>query len=240
MTKHRTRLLNKEEVAESTMAFRFEKPESMTYVAGQYLHWDIVDPPETDDQGTMRAFTLASAPYESTIMATTRIRDSAYKRDLMAMEIGDEVELDEPQGELVLHDDAERAAVFVTGGIGITPVRSMVLQSLHDNSGHPLHIFFSNKTPQDAAFLDELASVAGSSDRVTFVPTMTAVEDTDTQWSGERGHIDAEMLDRYVPDLDAATYYVSGPADMIESMQDMLRSAGVKDQDIRSEEFPGY
>lgn len=240
MTKHRTRLLNKEEVAESTMTFHFEKPAAMTYVAGQYLHWEIVNPAETDEKGTMRAFTLASAPYESSIMATTRMRDSAYKRDLMAMEIGDEVELDEPQGDLVLHEDPERAAVFVTGGIGITPVRSMVLQSIHDDSGHPLHIFYSNKSPEDAAFLDELTAAAASSDRVNFIPTMTELADSDTEWRGERGHIDAEMLSRYVPDLGAATYYVSGPADMIEAMQDMLRSAGVKKDDIRSEEFPGY
>ena len=130
MTSHRARLLHKEDAADSTMNFLFEKPESMTYTAGQYLHWTLVDPPEPDDEGIMRAFTLASAPFENTIMASTRIRDTAYKRDLAVMEVGDEVELDEPQGDLTLHEDLDRTAVFVIGGIGITPVRSGMIEAM--------------------------------------------------------------------------------------------------------------
>lgn len=240
MTTQRTRLLSKEEIADSTMTFHFEKPAGMSFTAGQYLHWTLVDPPETDDDGVMRAFTLASAPYENTIMATTRIRDSAYKRGLTVMEVGDEMELDEPQGKLVLHDDADRPAVFVTGGIGITPVRSMVLQSTHENSGHPLFVFYSNKRPEDAAFMDDFRSAAAENERVTFIPTMTEVDASDEEWEGERGHIDAAMLSRHLPDLGVATYYLSGPAGMIEGMETMLREAGVQDADIRSEEFPGY
>ncbi len=240
MTAHRTRLLNKEEVADSTMLFHFEKPESMTYTAGQYLHWTLVEPAETDDKGTMRAFTLASAPYESTIMASTRMRDTAYKRDLAVMEVGDEVELDEPQGDLTLHEDPSRPAVFVIGGIGITPVRSMVLQSVHERSGHPLYIFYSNKRVEDAPFMAELWEAAATSEDVTFVPTMTAAEDSGDEWSGETGHIDEAMLKRHLQELDGPIYYLSGPANMIDAMSSMLRGAGVKDEDIRSEEFPGY
>lgn len=240
MTSHRTRLLNKEEVADSTMAFHFERPESMTYTAGQYLHWSLVDPPETDDKGIMRAFTLASAPFENTIMVSTRMRDTAYKRDLAMMEIGDELELDEPQGDLTLHDDASRPAVFVIGGIGITPVRSMVLQSTHEKSGHQLYVFYSNKRVEDAPFLAELRNAAEMNENFTFVPTMTAAEDSNEEWSGETGHMDKDMLARYLPDLGIAVYYLSGPAGMIEAMGGMLRDAGVGDEDIRSEEFPGY
>lgn len=240
MTSQRTRLIHKEETAESTMVFHFEKPESMTYTAGQYLHWSLVDPPETDDKGTMRAFTLASAPFEDTIMASTRMRDSAYKRDLAVMEIGDEVDLDEPQGELVLHEDTSRPAVFVIGGIGITPVRSMVLQSIHEESGHRLFVFYSNKRVEDAAFMADLRDAAAQSEKFTFVPTMTSTEHASSEWSGETGHIDAAMLHRHLPDLEGAIFYLSGPASMIEAMSQMLRDAGVNNDDIRAEEFPGY
>ena len=240
MTSHRTRLLHKEDAADSTMNFHFEKPESMKYTAGQYLHWSIVDPPETDDEGTMRAFTLASAPFEDTIMASTRMRDTAYKRDLAVMKVGDEVELDEPQGDLTLHEDTGRPAVFVIGGIGITPVRSMVMQSLHEESGHRLFVFYSNKRVEDAPFMAELRAAAEQSENFTFVPTMTATDGAGDVWSGETGHIDRDMLTRYLSDLDEAIYYLSGPASMIEAMGQMLRDAGVGEGDIRSEEFPGY
>lgn len=238
MTRTRTRLLNREEVADKTVSFHFEKPTGMAYEAGQYLHWFLTDATQPDEEGTKRAFTLASAPYELTIMATTRLRDSAYKHDLMNMPIGTEVELDEPQGDLTLHDDTARPAVFLVGGVGITPVRSMVLQSTHDTSGHKLIVFYSNHGPKDALFLDDFRQAEAENDKFTFVPTMTDVGDQ--EWTGETGHIDKDMVARHVPDLQAAIYYLSGPAAMIEAMQDVLHDAGVEDANIRTEEFPGY
>lgn len=234
------RLLGKEEVAEGTVSFQFEKPPGFEYKAGQFADYTLLDPSETDSEGDIRGFSLASAPYEPFLMATTRVRDSAFKRVLRDLPVGTELELDAPYGSFTLHDNVARPAVFLTGGIGITPVRSIVLQAAHDNTGHTLMIFYANKRPEETAFLDELGQLAAISGNVTFVATMTRPEESSRAWGGEIGHIDRSMLSRYIDDLTAPIYYLCGPAQMVAAMRAVLGGAGVDDDDIRTEEFTGY
>lgn len=234
------KLLSKEAVAANTMSFRFEKPEGFEYTAGQFADYTLVDPAETDAEGDIRGFSLSSAPYEPFLEATTRMRDTAYKRVLRDAPIGTEVLLDAPWGSFTLHHKVERPAVFVTGGIGITPVRSIVLQSVHDNTGHTITVFDSNRTPEEAAFLDEFTRVAAENENITFVPTMSGLESSVAEWSGETGHIDSAMLSRHLDDLTAPIYYLCGPGAMVKSMRTVLEGAGVDGDDIRTEEFTGY
>lgn len=234
------KLIAKEEAAAETMTFRFEKPEGFEYQAGQFADYTLRDPAETDAEGDIRGFSLSSAPYEPFLSATTRLRDTAFKRVLRDSPIGTELELDAPWGSFTLHHKTDRPAVFLTGGIGITPVRSIVLQAVHDATGHTIIVFDSNKRPEDAAFLDELSAVADANDRITFVPTMSSMDTSEQEWSGETGHIDAAMLSRYVDDLTAPIYYLCGPGAMVKSMRGVLEGAGVDGDDIRTEEFTGY
>ena len=74
------KLKDRKEVAEGTMAFRFEKPSGWTFKAGQYLDMTLLDPSETDSEGNVRSFSIASAPHEETLMVATRMRDTAFKR----------------------------------------------------------------------------------------------------------------------------------------------------------------
>ncbi|MCB5292052.1 FAD-dependent oxidoreductase [Arthrobacter sp. SO3] len=240
MSLPRTRLVKKEAAAEETMLFQFEKPAGFTYKAGQFADYTLIDPAETDAEGNTRGFSMSSAPYEPNLMCTTRMRDTAFKRVLKDMPIGTEVELDAPYGSFTLHNKVARPAVFLTGGIGITPVRSITLQSVHDKTGHRIIVFYSNKRPEDAAFLDELGRVAGAQANVTVVATMTEPENSRQAWAGETGFIDKDMIARYVEDLTVPIYYLCGPAGMVTAMRSLLNGAGVDDDDIRTEEFTGY
>lgn len=235
-----TRLLEKIVEADGVMSFRFEKPEGFEYTAGQFADYTLLDPPETDAEGNIRGFTLSSAPYEPFLMATTRMRDTAFKRVLRDAAIGIELELDAPYGSFTLHNKVARPAVFLTGGIGITPARSIALQSVHDATGHRIIVFCSSKSPDGTVFLDELTQLDRENDTVTFVPTMTRPDDLEQPWDGETGHIDAAMLSRYIDDLSAPIYYLCGPGPMVKAMRTMLDGAGIDSDDIRTEEFTGY
>ncbi|MGC2504464.1 MAG: FAD-dependent oxidoreductase, partial [Silvibacterium sp.] len=122
-----TKLRSREEVAERTMAFHFDKPAGFVFTPGQFIDIDLLNPAETDTAGNTRGFSISSAPYEDTIMVTTRLRDTAFKRVLKTMPLGTEVKIEGPFGNLRLHNTAKRAAVFLAGGIGITPFHSILL-----------------------------------------------------------------------------------------------------------------
>lgn len=240
MASYKIRLIRSEVIAEETMAFHFEKPEGFTFKAGQFGDWKLIDPPETDNDGTIRAFSFANAPYEETLMFATRMRDSAFKRVLRAMEPGAEIMLDGPAGSFTLHNRADTPAVFLSGGIGVTPVRSIVLQAAHDRLPHRIFVFDANNRPEDAAFLDELMQSEKENPNFTLVATMAEMEKSSRDWNGATGYITQELLKNAIGDLSRPIYYIVGPLAMVQAMRKILSSAGIDEDNIRTEEFSGY
>lgn len=232
------KLLEKQTVANDTMAFTWEKPPGFAFVAGQFCDMTLLNPSETDEDGNTRGFSLAHAPYEEHLVIATRMRDSAFKRVLKDLPIGADVRIDAPYGNFTLHKNVATPAVFLIGGIGITPVRSIIAQATHDQMPHQMTLLYANKTPAHAAFTDDLDGFAKENQHFTFVPVYTEVPES--TWSGERGHIDAGMLERYVPDVAAPIYYLSGPASMVKAMRHLLVEVGANEDNIRTEEFTGY
>ncbi|MBX4211600.1 MAG: FAD-dependent oxidoreductase [Candidatus Yanofskybacteria bacterium] len=232
------KLKNKEQIAEGTMAFFFEKPSDFEFKADQSVDLYLIDPKENDEEGTKRAFSIASAPFEEDLMIATRMRDTAFKRILATMLPGDPINMDGPFGSVTLHNDASKPAVFLTGGIGITMFRSIILQALHDQAPHQLYLFYSNRKPEDASFLEELMSL--QKDNFKCIPTMTQIGTSAQNWIGETGYITQEMLSKYVPDLQSPIYYVAGPRRMVSGMYQMLIKAGINSDNIRTEEYDGY
>jgi ferredoxin-NADP reductase len=240
MAIHEARLVRRETVAEGTMAFYFSKPSGFRHQAGQSLLVTLVDPPETDGEGDARTFTIASAPHEDELMIATRMRDTAFKRVLKTAPIGSAVKIDGPNGEMVLHDDAARPAVFLAGGIGITPFLAMARHAANGRLPHRIHLFYSNRRPEDAAFLPELQKLEQSNPNYRLIATMAEPEKSAHRWSGETGFIRRDMLERHLRDLQHPVYYFAGPPQMTMAMQQMLAAIGIAEQSMRYEEFYGY
>src|SRR5262249_60368327 len=119
-------LRRRDPVAEGTMAFRFDKPAGFIHRAGQTLDFTLIDPPETDAEGNTRTFSIASAPDDAEIAIATRMRGSAFKRVLGSVPLGTKVGAEGPFGSFTLHNNVSKPGVFLAGGIGITPFRSMI------------------------------------------------------------------------------------------------------------------
>ncbi len=222
------------------MAYYFERPTGFQFEAGQFVNLTLINPSETDEEGNRRSFTIASAPYEDDLMIATRMRDTAFKRVLKNFAAGSEIQMEGPFGGLTLHEDGSRPAVFLTGGIGITPFRSIALQSTQERLPHRLWMFYSNRRPEDAAFLDQLTKLQTENPNFKLIATMTNVADSLKPWKGETGYIDKQMLSKYIGELAGPIYYVAGPPAMVDGMTKLLSDAGLKATDIRSEEFFGY
>lgn len=238
MAEFTIKLIKKEEVAKGTMAFHFEKPLGFEFRAGQNGDFTLLNPPETDEEGNKRTFSFANASYEKELMIATRMRDTAFKRVLKNMPLGSKVKLDGPYGNFILHKTVTTPAVFLTGGIGITTVRSIIAQASKEKLPHNITLFYSNKTPKDTAFSDDLISFSKQNPQFTFVPVMTRT--TPEEWSGESGHLTKEMLARYVKDLTTPIYYISGPPNMVKSIRQILTETQVNEDNIRTEEYSGY
>jgi ferredoxin-NADP reductase len=235
------RLKGKREVAEGTMAFYFEKPEGFTFRAGQHMDIKLIDPPETDEKGTTRHFTLVSSPSEPDLMITTRLRDTAFKRILRDMEIGQPLIIGPPHGSFFLHEDATKPAIFLAGGIGITPVYSIIKDVIERQLPHQIIAFYSNRRPEDAPFLYELESLARQHPHFTLIATMTEPEKSAHDWRGQTGFIDRAMLESHLYDLPTTgIYYLSGPLAMVAAMHTLLVGAKVDEANIKTEEFTGY
>lgn len=240
MPSYTTRLKHRQEIAHGTMSFDFEKPAGFEFKPGQCVDVTLLDPPPMDAAGAIRTFSITSAPYENELEVATRLRDTSFKRELAILPLGTQLALEGPSGSFTLHKNAAKPAVFLAGGIGITPFRSMLRQAAKDRTSRALTLFYSNHRPEDAAFLDELQKLSQADAKFIFVPTMTNMQKSARDWAGERGSIDRAMLEKYCPALDAPLFYVAGPSAMVTATLQMLVQAGVDEDNIRSEEFCGY
>jgi ferredoxin-NADP reductase len=240
MAVYQVKLKSRREIAEGTMAFHFEKPPGFAFRAGQALAWTLIDPPETDDEGMMRNFSIASSPGEPDLMIATRMRDTAFKRVLKTMPLGTEVRIVGPFGSLTLRQNAARPAVFLAGGIGVTPFLSILRQAAEQKLPHCFLLFYSNRRPEDAAFLEELEGLEKENPNYRFIGTMTKMAGSTRAWRGETSLINQGMLAKYIGNLTAPIYYIAGPPAMVAAMRRMLSDAGVNSDDVRAEEFVGY
>jgi ferredoxin-NADP reductase len=236
----KAKLVERKEVADRTLAFRIA-PEAgpVTFEPGQVCELTLIDPLFPDDLGNARIFSVASSPLEPGLLFATRLTGSAFKRSLAEGPMGMEMEVDGPYGEFTLHADAARPAIFLAGGIGITPFRSMVADSVSHRSGRRVTLVYSNRTASSVAFLDDLERWEREGPSFRLVATLTSPK-AGEPWRHETGRVDRAFLERLLPERQAAIWYVVGPDAFVGAMDALLRETGVPPESVRTETFAGY
>ncbi len=241
MAKHRVRLLSRNSVAEGTMSFHFEKPEGFDFSPGQSLDLILAAPDTPAESHDLRhIFSIVSAPHEDELAIATRMRDSAYKRRLGSLGTGSIMTIEGPFGAMTLHPEISRAAVFIAGGIGITPFMSMLRHAAVQTVAQDLRLLYSNRRPEDAAFLTELQSLEKRNPRFHLIATMTDMAHSKQSWQGKTDKLDSALIRQVTQELAAPVFYISGPPGMVDAMRHLLLEAGIAEEDVRSEEFYGY
>jgi glycine betaine catabolism B len=254
---HELTLLEKKKVeGTDMMSFKFDKQnkqegnesvETLNYTAGQYAYFDIGGV-NNDPKGPIRHFTISSSPTESFIMISTRIRDSPYKQRLSSLEEGVKVKVRGPEGKFVLHEDYSKPAVFLSGGIGVTPFRSMIKYATDKQLPVKIIMFDSNRNEQNILYKDEFNEWVNTNKNLKIVFAITE-EDGDKQSSTsssctrEQGRIGKEMLTKHVSsdEVNHAIFYVCGPPAMLNAMKSILEDKlKITKERIKVEEFTGY
>jgi glycine betaine catabolism B len=232
----------------------------LSHMAGQFAFFDIGGV-YNDPKGPIRHFTISSSPTENFIMFSTRIRDSPYKKRLSTLEQGSAVKVRGPEGQFVLHDDYSKPAVFLSGGIGVTPFRSMIKYATDKQLPLKITMFDSNRNRQNILYKDEFDKWAAQNQNLKIVYTITEEEkgteqeqhrmadvsgnatETKGNWSWERGRIDRTMIERHLSkeEISNAIFYICGPPGMINALEGLLQKQfQIQEGRIKVEEFTGY
>lgn len=225
MKKATLKLIDKEHLLDNVWAFRFEPSEKLEWIAGQYISVELPHD-DPDGKGTKRWFTISSAPYEKIIQITTRVTESSFKRTLSQLDIGEDLQLlDSPHGTFVWQD-GDRPLVFVAGGIGITPFRSVLKQRMHDKLPLNATVVYSSRS-SDMPFKNELQAWMEQDDGLK-VHFSVGVPLT------------ATYLVELVPNLKESIVYLSGPQPLALTLIDDLEAYGIPSIRLKRELFPSY
>ena len=240
MAEYEMTLVDRQRVARDTMAFWFDtNGANFGFRAGQHADFVFTKSYSEGESDKSRTFSLASSPHDKRpVMIAMRMRKTAFKTALKSAALGTKFIVSRPRGSFTLHRDITRPAVFLAGGIGIAPIRSILQQATQERLPHKLYLFYSNREADDAAFIDELQSMAAQNPNFTLVPTVTGHKTL--AWPYEKGHINREMLTRHLLGLNGPIYYIAGPSGMVTAMSELLKSSGVNEDDMGTEEFGDY
>ncbi len=227
----------KREVAKGTLLVLFAVEDYPPYRPGNYFWVELPDRGHQDEKGLRRHISLVTSPTEAGVVGlATRLRDSAFKRTLSELELGDEVDVEEPKGSFLLPEDASREYVFIAGGIGITVFRSMLRYIADEELPYRVTLVYSNRDRESTAFLDELTELERAIPGLRLVLTMT----DEDGWEGESRRVDAATLRDHLRDLESYEYLVAGPPEMTEAVVDSLHGAGVPEDRVLAGKFSGY
>jgi ferredoxin-NADP reductase/nitrite reductase/ring-hydroxylating ferredoxin subunit len=229
-----------------------EKTTPLDYTAGQFAFFDIGGVYD-DPKGPIRHFTISSSPTENFIMFSTRIRESPYKKRLSTLEEGSRVKVRGPEGQFVLHDDYSKPAVFLSGGIGVTPFRSMIKYATDKQLPLKITMFDSNRNRDNILFKKEFDEWAEVNKNLKIIYAISEDHDQHSQqqqssstandWKGEYGRIDKAMIMKYLDSnmLNNSIFYICGPPGMLKAMQSLLQdNLEIPKERIKVEEFVGY
>lgn len=238
--KYRLVLKLKEKIiaAHNTVVFNFGKPEKFSFIPGQYLEWSLPHK-HTDSRGNRRYFSISSSPNED-LQVAVRFHEpsSSYKKTMIGMAPGDEIIAASLSGEFVLPKNLNVPMIFMAGGIGVAPFRSIIQYIMDNNLKVDVALLYSNRSVNEIAFADLFQKAIPNGVRTLY--TLTDPAQVSPDWNGAVGHFTPEMINKYVPDFLNRLFYVSGPAPMVQSTEKMLSTLGISKKKIITDYFPGY
>ncbi|HUZ93180.1 MAG TPA: oxidoreductase [Candidatus Paceibacterota bacterium] len=238
--KYILKLREKVRLAPDVYEFIFASDKKIKFRPGQYLEWTLGHR-HADARGNRRYFTIASAPTEDEVRLGVKCYpdSSSFKKSLVGMQTGGKIAASQLSGEFTLPADTRKKLAFLAGGIGITPFRSMIKDLLDRNERREIVLFYSNKAASEIVYRDVFDAARGALGIKT-VYAITEEKNISHGWKGERGRVDAKMIEREMPDWRERTFYLSGPRSFVTGFEQTLHCMGISHRNIKTDSFPGF
>ena len=220
-------LKEKTQIGPGIFEFIFKKRETFSFLPGQYMEWTL-EHPHTDTRGNRRYFTIASSPTEKEIKLGIKFYQagSSFKRALVDMTSKTRITAGYLAGDFILPKNKDQKCVFIAGGIGITPFRSMIKYLLDKKEKRPIILLYAVKSASEIVYKDILTYAQ----KELNIKTVYAVS----------GRIDGQLIKEEVPDYKERLFYLSGPHSMVTAFTETLHNLGIKNKKIKKDFFPGY
>lgn len=234
-----TPMLWKKQLSPDTFEFAFAKQKDFKFIPGQYMEWTLPQK-NTDSRGNRRYFSISSSPAEKEIKIAVKFYNpsSSYKKELLNLEAGNIINAAQVSGDFTLPKKIKTPIVFIAGGVGIAPFRSMIQYIIDKDLQTDIIIIYSNKTVNDILFLDIFEKAKNNG--VKTIYNLTDLKSVPWGWGGTKGYVTKDYIHKYVNDYNKRIFYISGPQLMVQNFEDMLKSAGIRKSRIKSDFFPGY
>jgi ferredoxin-NADP reductase len=235
--------LRKEKESKDAYTFYFKhvknnSSEKVDFKPGQYLKL-FLEFKNPDNRGSSRYFTISSSPNEKNfITITTRIIKSSFKIKLNSLKSGEKKQAFGPIGYFDFDAKSRMNSVFLTGGMGITPVHS-ILNTINLKTFKSKIILISSfSNMEDVVFYDEFKKIEMKSNNVKIIYTLT--KDKIMYSDFEKGRITGNMIKKYVQDYEKPKFFITGPEEFVNDAFDLVKSLGIPEENIFKEDFPGY
>ncbi|MFC1631423.1 ferredoxin--NADP reductase [Candidatus Omnitrophota bacterium] len=223
--------------APGVKSFQFKLKADVNYKPGQFFLTTI----KIDGRELTKHFSFSSSPTEKGyIEFTKRITQSEYSQGLQNLKVGDWARLKLPLGSFTFEGEYEKVA-FLSGGIGITPIRSICKYVSDRGLASDMVLLYGNATEQDIIFRADLDQLSQANKNLRVIYTLTAADVEQQGWSGRTGYITDQMIQTEIPDYKNRTFYICGPPKMVELLMDILKNKlAVAPEQIKLENFTGY
>ena len=221
---------------EHVISFRFSVRDPIDFIPGQFLQV-IFDQTNPRNFSLNKNLSFSCAPKKEYIEVTKKISQSKFSKQLTGLKTGDSVLFKGPMGNCVFLDSFKKIA-FLIGGIGITPVISIVEHIVQNNLPTDVVLLYSNRTEKDIAFKPQLDHFSNLNKRIKVMYTVDHEQPGDQSISF--GSIDQEFVLGNISDYQQRVFFLFGPPGMVEAMKNICVRIKCREENFKTEIFEGY
>ena len=228
---------SKERISDDLLSVTFDiSGTKFSFKSGQYITIRLIDPIEYDYKNNIRSYSIVNPPHiKDEITVLLRLSDSGFSKNIINIKEGTIVSVSDAMGNLNIEKNVNYTDVFIAGGVGVTPFKSIIEDLLNSGHSNEIILFYSNRKRSGTAFLNDFLDLANKHNNFKFIPVIDDI--SDKEWKFEKGFIDINMLEKYITDMSNPVFHIVGPPQMVNSVINILEKNGVKEERIRTERY---